>query len=161
MPKQYTTPPAMSIDPTKKFTATFETSRGTIVADLFAKEAPITVNNFVFLANEKFYDGTSFHRVIKDFMVQGGDPTGTGRGGPGYKFGDEVDTKKNPHKHQTGTLSMANAGPGTNGSQFFITHVATDWLDGKHTVFGQVKTGQDVVNKIQQGDTIKSVTISE
>jgi peptidyl-prolyl cis-trans isomerase B (cyclophilin B) len=140
---------------------TFDTSRGTIVADLFAKEAPITVNNFVFLANEKFYDGTSFHRVIKDFMVQGGDPTGTGRGGPGYKFGDEVDTKKNPHRHQIGTLSMANAGPGTNGSQFFITHVATDWLDGKHTVFGQVKTGQDVVNKIQQGDTIKSVTISE
>src|SRR5258707_11583621 len=102
MPKQYTPPPAMSIDPSKKYTATFDTSRGTIVADLFAKEAPMTVSNFVFLAKEKFYDGTSFHRVIKDFMVQGGDPTGTGRGGPGYKFGDEVDTKKNPHKHQVG-----------------------------------------------------------
>jgi peptidyl-prolyl cis-trans isomerase B (cyclophilin B) len=161
MAKQYSTPPAMSIDASKKYTATFETSRGTVVAELFAKEAPITVNNFVFLAKDKFYDGTSFHRVIKDFMVQGGDPTGTGRGGPGYKFGDEVDTKKNPHRHQVGTLSMANAGPGTNGSQFFITHVATDWLDGKHTVFGQVKSGQDVVNKVQQGDVLKSVTISE
>jgi peptidyl-prolyl cis-trans isomerase B (cyclophilin B) len=161
MSKQYPTPPAMSIDPSKKYTATFETSRGTIVAELFAKEAPITVNNFVFLAKDKFYDGTSFHRVIKDFMVQGGDPTGTGRGGPGYKFGDEVDIKKNPHRHQVGTLSMANAGPGTNGSQFFITHVATDWLDGKHTVFGQVKSGQDVVDKVQQGDVLKSVTISE
>jgi peptidyl-prolyl cis-trans isomerase B (cyclophilin B) len=161
MSKQYSTPPAMSIDPSKKYTATFDTSRGTIVAELFAKEAPITVNNFVFLAKEKFYDGTSFHRVIKDFMVQGGDPTGTGRGGPGYKFGDEVDTKKNPHVHQVGTLSMANSGPGTNGSQFFITHVATDWLNGKHTVFGLVKSGQDVVNKVQQGDVLKSVTISE
>src|SRR6202046_5246542 len=161
MSQQYSTPPTMAIDPAKKYTATFNTSRGEIVCELFAKDAPKTVNNFVFLAKEKFYDGTVFHRVINDFMVQGGDPTGTGRGGPGYKFGDEVDTKKNPHKHQVGTLSMANAGPGTNGSQFFITHVATDWLDGKHTVFGQVKTGQDVVNKIQQGDTIKSVTIGE
>jgi peptidyl-prolyl cis-trans isomerase B (cyclophilin B) len=161
MAKQYSTPPTMSIDAGKKFTATFDTSKGTIVAELFAKDAPITVNNFVFLAKEKFYDGTVFHRVINDFMVQGGDPTGTGRGGPGYKFGDEVDIKKNPHKHQVGTLSMANAGPGTNGSQFFITHVATDWLDGKHTVFGQVTTGQDVVNKIKQGDVLKSVTIAE
>ena len=161
MSKQYPAPPAMSIDPGKKFTATFDTSKGTIIAELFAKDAPITVNNFVFLAKEKFYDGTSFHRVINDFMVQGGDPAGTGRGGPGYKFGDEVDIKKNPHKHQVGTLSMANAGPGTNGSQFFITHVATDWLDGKHTIFGQVTTGQDIVNKIKQGDVLKSVTISE
>jgi peptidyl-prolyl cis-trans isomerase B (cyclophilin B) len=119
------------------------------------------VNNFVSLAKDGFYDGTSFHRVIADFMIQGGDPEGTGRGGPGYKFADETDPKKNPHKHQVGSLSMANAGPNTNGSQFFITHIATDWLNGKHTVFGQVKSGQDVVNAIKQGDTLKSVTIEE
>ena len=131
------------------------------LCDLFAKDAPITVNNFVFLAREKFYDGTKFHRVIADFMVQGGDPTGTGSGGPGYKFADEV--KNNPRKHQVGQPSMANAGPNTNGSQFFITHVVTDWLDGKHTVFGQVKDDQEpeVVNAIKQGDTINSVTIAE
>jgi peptidyl-prolyl cis-trans isomerase B (cyclophilin B) len=121
--------------------------------------APKTVNNFVFLAREKFYDGTKFHRVINDFMVQGGDPTGTGRGGPGYRFEDEVGADK--PRHQRGSLSMANAGPGTNGSQFFITHIVTDWLDGKHTVFGQVTEGQDVVDAIKQGDTLKSVTISE
>src|SRR3989440_1939022 len=161
MPKQYSAPPAISIDPNKKYTATFDTSRGQIVCDLFAKDAPNTVNNFVFLAREKFYDGTKFHRVIPDFMVQGGDPEGSGRGGPGYKFADEVDPKKNPNKHKVGSLSMANAGPNTNGSQFFITHVATDWLNGKHTVFGQVKSGQDVVNAIKQGDTLKSVTIEE
>ena len=161
MPKQYSAPPAMSIDPNKKYTATFDTSRGQIVCDLFAKDAPNTVNNFVFLARDKFYDGTKFHRVIPDFMVQGGDPEGSGRGGPGYKFGDEVDPKKNPNKHKVGSLSMANAGPNTNGSQFFITHVATDWLNGKHTVFGQVRSGQDVVNAVKQGDTLKSVTISE
>jgi peptidyl-prolyl cis-trans isomerase B (cyclophilin B) len=149
----------MAIDSSKHYTATFDTSKGTIVCDLFAKEAPKTVNNFVFLAREGFYDGTKFHRVIENFMIQGGDPTATGRGGPGYRF--EEETKGNPHKHQVGSLSMANAGPNTNGSQFFITHVATDWLDGKHTVFGQVKSGQDVVNKIQQGDTLKSVSISE
>lgn len=159
MSKQYSAPPAMSIDSSKKYTATFETSKGSIVCELFAKEAPKTVNNFVFLAREGFYDGTKFHRVIENFMVQGGDPTGTGRGGPGYKFEDE--TKGNPHKHQVGSLSMANAGPNTNGSQFFITHVVTDWLDGKHTVFGKVQSGQDVVNKIQGNDTLKSVTISE
>ena len=161
MPKQYSAPPVMSIDPNKKYTATFDTSRGQIVCDLFAKDAPNTVNNFVFLARDKFYDGTKFHRVIPDFMVQGGDPEGSGRGGPGYKFADEVDPKKNPNKHKVGSLSMANAGPNTNGSQFFITHVATDWLNGKHTVFGQVKSGQDVVNAVKQGDTLKSVTISE
>src|SRR2546421_1944788 len=161
MPKQYSAPPAMSIDPNKKYTATFDTSRGQIVCDLFAKDAPGTVNNFVFLARDRFYDGTKFHRVIPDFMVQGGDPEGSGRGGPGYKFADEVDPKKNPNKHKVGSLSMANAGPNTNGSQFFITHVATDWLNGKHTVFGQVKSGQDVVNAIKQGDTLKSVTIEE
>jgi peptidyl-prolyl cis-trans isomerase B (cyclophilin B) len=149
----------MSIDANKHYTATFETNKGTIVCELFAKDAPKTVNNFVFLAREGFYDGTKFHRVIPNFMVQGGDPTGTGRGGPGYKFEDE--TKGNPHKHQVGSLSMANAGPNTNGSQFFITHVVTDWLDGKHTVFGQVQSGQDIVNKIEGNDTLKSVTISE
>src|SRR5579871_3813787 len=159
MAKQYNAPPAMAIDPNKKYTATLATSRGEIVCELFAKEAPKTVNNFVFLAKEQFYDNTTFHRVINDFMVQGGDPTGTGRGGPGYRFEDEF--KGNPHRHKVGTLSMANAGPGTNGSQFFITHVVTDWLDGKHTVFGQVASGQDVVNKIQQGDQLKSVTIQE
>lgn len=129
------------------------------MVDLFPKEAPNTVNNFVFLSREGFYDGTVFHRVISNFMVQGGDPTGTGRGGPGYQFADEV--KGNPHKHQIGSLSMANAGPNTNGSQFFITHVVTDWLDGKHTVFGQVRSGQDVVNKVQQGDKLTSVKIEE
>jgi peptidyl-prolyl cis-trans isomerase B (cyclophilin B) len=161
MAKQYPTPPAMTIDPSKNYTATIETSRGTIVCDLFAKAAPKTVNNFVFLAREQFYDGTTFHRVIADFMIQGGDPEGSGRGGPGYKFGDEVDPRTNPNKHKVGSLSMANAGPSTNGSQFFITHVATDWLDGKHTVFGQVRSGQDVVNAVKQGDKIKSVKIAE
>jgi peptidyl-prolyl cis-trans isomerase B (cyclophilin B) len=159
MAKQYASPPPMAIDPKKNFTATFDTSRGSIVCDLFAKDAPATVNNFVFLAREGFYDGTKFHRVIQDFMVQGGDPEGTGRGGPGYKFADEL--KDNPNKHKVGSLSMANAGPNTNGSQFFITHVVTNWLDGKHTVFGQVRKGQDVVNGIQQGDTLKSVKIEE
>lgn len=159
MSKQYSDPPAMGIDANKKYTATFTTSRGEIVCELFAAAAPKTVNNFVFLAREKFYDGTVFHRVINDFMIQGGDPTGTGRGGPGYRFDDEF--KGNPHKHKVGTLSMANAGPGTNGSQFFITHIATNWLDGKHTVFGQVTQGQDVVNATKQGDQLKSVTITE
>lgn len=159
MAKSYSAPPAMQIDPAKNYTATFETSRGNIVCQLFAKEAPKTVNNFVFLARDGFYDGTTFHRVIPDFMIQGGDPTGTGRGGPGYRFEDEF--KGNPHTHSPGTLSMANAGPGTNGSQFFITHVETSWLNGKHTVFGKVTTGQDVVNAVQQGDTIKSIKIEE
>ena len=157
--KQYAAPPPMSIDSSKKYTATFETSRGTIVCELFAADAPNTVSNFVFLARDKFYDGTVFHRVIADFMIQGGDPTGTGRGGPGYRFADEC--KGNPNRHKVGSLSMANAGPNTNGSQFFITHIVTDWLDGKHTVFGQVTSGQDIVNATQQGDTLKSVTITE
>jgi len=159
MAKQYASPPAMSIDPNKSYTATFDTSRGKIVVDLFTRDAPSTVNNFVFLARDGFYNGTKFHRVIPDFMVQGGDPEGTGRGGPGYKFADEV--KNNPRKHQRGSLSMANAGPNTNGSQFFITHIATDWLNGKHTVFGQVRSGQEVVDSVKQGDTLKSVTIEE
>src|SRR5688500_4781065 len=159
MPKQYSGPPAMSIDSKRNYTATFETSRGKIVVDLFPKDAPNTVSNFVFLAKDGFYNGTKFHRVIPDFMIQGGDPEGTGRGGPGYKFADEL--KNNPRKHQVGSLSMANAGPNTNGSQFFITHIATDWLNGKHTVFGQVREGQDVVNAVKQGDTLNSVTITE
>lgn len=159
MPNQYSAPPAMTIDPGKTFTATIDTTRGRIVLELFSKEAPKTVNNFVFLARDNFYDGTTFHRVIADFMVQGGDPTGTGRGGPGYKFEDE--TKNNPNRHGKGVISMANAGPNTNGSQFFITHVETPWLDGKHTVFGRVLSGQEVVDTIQQGDTINAVTIEE
>lgn len=149
----------MAIDASKSYVATFDTSKGKIVCDLFAQDAPKTVNNFVFLAREKFYDGTTFHRVIADFMIQGGDPEGSGRGGPGYRFEDE--TKGSPHKHGVGALSMANAGPDTNGSQFFITHVETPWLNGKHTVFGQVREGQDVVNAVQQGDRLNSVTIEE
>jgi peptidyl-prolyl cis-trans isomerase B (cyclophilin B) len=159
MPKKYSAPPAMTIDVNKKYSAAFNTSRGEILCELFARDAPKTVNNFVFLAREKFYDGTVFHRVIPNFMIQGGDPTGTGSGGPGYQFADEL--KGNPHKHQVGSLSMANAGPNTNGSQFFITHVVTNWLDGKHTVFGKVLSGQDVVNAIQAGDELVSVTIRE
>jgi len=159
MAKQYPTPPPLTIDPNKKYSATLDTSKGKIVCELFAKDAPKTVNNFVFLAREGFYDGTVFHRVIANFMVQGGDPTATGTGGPGYRFEDE--TRNNPNKHKVGSLSMANAGPNTNGSQFFITHVVTDWLDGKHTVFGQVTDGQDVVNKIKQGDQLKAVVVEE
>ncbi len=149
----------MSIDPSKKYTATFATARGEVVCELFAKDAPKTVNNFVFLAREKFYDGTTFHRVIANFMIQGGDPEGSGRGGPGYRFEDEIQGRANSHK--VGSLSMANAGPNTNGSQFFITHVVTDYLDPKHTVFGQVIKGQDVVNAVRQGDVLTSVTITE
>lgn len=157
--KEYNAAPPLTIDTSKSYTATIDTSRGAIVAELFAKDAPNTVNNFVFLAREGFYDGTVFHRVIADFMVQGGDPTGTGRGGPGYRFADEV--KDNPHKHARGVLSMANAGPNTNGSQFFITHVETPWLNGKHTVFGRVLSGQDVVDSVQQGDKLNNVRIEE
>jgi len=149
----------MTIDPAKRYKAKLETSRGTIVCELFAGDAPKTVNNFVFLAREGFYDNTTFHRVIADFMIQGGDPTGTGRGGPGYRFEDEC--AGNPRRHQVGSLSMANAGPNTNGSQFFITHVVTPWLDGKHTVFGQVLSGQEVVNAVRQGDILKTVAIAE
>lgn len=159
MGKQYNAPPQMTIDPTRSYTATFDTSRGRIVCELFAKDAPVTVNNFVFLARENFYDGTIFHRVIADFMIQGGDPTGTGRGGPGYRFEDEV--RNNPNRHARGVLSMANAGPNTNGSQFFITHVDTPWLDGKHTVFGRVLSGLEVVDTVQQGDQLNSVTVEE
>ena len=138
--------------------ATIETNHGSIGVDLFDEDAPTTVENFLKLARDGFYNGVIFHRVIENFMIQGGDPTGTGRGGPGYRFEDELD---NPHRHQVGSLSMANAGPNTNGSQFFITHIATDWLNGKHTVFGQVRSGQDVVNAIQAGDELTGVTINE
>jgi peptidyl-prolyl cis-trans isomerase B (cyclophilin B) len=149
----------MEIDPAKKYKATISTARGDIVIELAPEHAPKTVNNFVFLARQGFYDGVVFHRVISNFVIQGGDPTGTGRGGPGYTFEDE--TSGNPLKHGTGYLSMANAGPGTNGSQFFITHSPQPHLDGKHTVFGKVIEGQDVVNAIRQGDKMDSVTIEE
>jgi len=148
----------LKIDLKKQYTATIETNRGDIVLKLYARQAPVTVNNFVCLAEDGYYEGVTFHRVISDFMIQGGDPTGTGRGGPGYTFADEFDPKL---KHdRPGVLSMANAGPKTNGGQFFITHVPTPWLDGKHTVFGQVTRGQDVVNRIEQGDVMLSVRIS-
>lgn len=159
MSKQYAAPPPMSIDINKTYTATFETTRGSIVCELYTKDAPKTVNNFVFLARDQFYDGTVFHRVIADFMIQGGDPTASGRGGPGYRFEDE--TANNPRRHVVGALSMANAGPDTNGSQFFITHVVCNWLDGKHTVFGKVTQGQDVVNAVKQGDKLIKVTVAE
>jgi peptidyl-prolyl cis-trans isomerase B (cyclophilin B) len=149
----------MQIDTKKSYSAIVETSRGTIELEMYAQYAPKTVNNFVFLAREKFYDGVTFHRVISNFMVQGGDPTGSGRGGPGYRFEDEF--AGNPLKHETGVISMANAGPGTNGSQFFITHSPQSHLDGRHTVFGKVVKGQDVVNAIRQGDKMVKVTINE
>jgi cyclophilin family peptidyl-prolyl cis-trans isomerase len=161
--KEYSSPPAMQIDANKLYNAHFKTNRGEFDVKLHAKEAPITVNNFVFLARDGFYDGLIFHRVIKDppFMVQGGDPTGTGGGGPGYKWNDEPSALKLRHDGP-GVLSMANAGANTNGSQFFITHVATPWLDGKHAVFGRVEgDGQKVVDAIEQGDQLQSVTITE
>ena len=139
-------------------TATFETDKGTIKLELFDEEAPKTVGNFEKLAKDGFYDGLKFHRVIKDFMIQGGCPQGTGTGGPGYKFDDEKSALKLKHD-KPGILSMANSGPNTNGSQFFITHVPCPHLDGKHAVFGHVTEGQDVVNKIKQGDKIQSVTV--
>lgn len=149
----------MQIDPANSYTATIKTNRGDIVIDLYADKAPRTVNNFVALARDSFYDGVTFHRVIKDFMIQTGDPTGTGRGGPGYRFADEF--HPNLIHDGPGVLSMANAGPNTNGSQFFITHVATDWLDNKHAVFGKVRRGQDVVDAIQQGDVMERIEIEE
>lgn len=133
------------------------TSKGDIHATLFASKAPMTTANFLNLAKHGYYNDLTFHRVIADFMIQGGDPTGTGMGGPGYKFADEFSPSL---KHdRPGIFSMANSGPGTNGSQFFITHTATPWLDNKHSVFGEVTQGQDVVNAIRQGDKIKSIDI--
>jgi peptidyl-prolyl cis-trans isomerase B (cyclophilin B) len=156
--KQWDAPPEMQIDESKNYSVKLVTNRGTIELELFPQHAPKTVNNFVFLAGEGYYDGVKFHRVIADFMIQSGDPTGTGRGGPGYKFGDELEG--NPLKHERGVISMANAGPNTNGSQFFITHVSTPHLNGKHTVFGKVTKGQDVVDAIRQGDTIAKVEVA-
>lgn len=164
----YTTPPPMVIDPNKHYTATIVTEKGEIVIELYADKAPKTVNNFVFLAREGFYDNTTFHRVIPGFMAQGGDPTGQGAGGPGYTFEDEFNSDL---KHDgPGVLSMANAGPNTNGSQFFITFDATPWLDGHHTVFGHVIEGMDVLFSIsprdpqtatQPGDKIITIRIEE
>lgn len=148
--RQWSTPPAMSIDPKKKYTATIKTEKGDIVIKLHADKTPKTVNNFVFLSRSGFYTDCIFHRVIADFMAQGGDPTGTGRGGPGYRFEDEFHPALKHSK--PGILSMANAGPGTNGSQFFITYVPTPWLDNRHSVFGEVTSGMDVVLSIAPRD---------
>jgi len=139
-------------------TATFETTKGTITIELYDDKTPKTVANFEKLAGEGFYNGLTFHRVIADFMIQGGCPQGTGTGGPGYKFEDEFHPEL---RHDgPGVLSMANSGPNTNGSQFFITHVATPHLDDKHSVFGRVTAGQDVVDSIAKGDKIDSLTIA-
>jgi len=148
--KQWSKPPAMEIDLKNKYSAVISTTNGEITIQLFADKAPRTVNNFVFLSRQGFYDDTIFHRIIKDFMVQGGDPTGTGTGGPGYRFEDEFSPGLRHDK--PGVLSMANAGPRTNGSQFFITHVPTPWLDNRHSVFGQVTQGIDVVLSIPPRD---------
>lgn len=155
---QWKNPPSMQIDLKKNYQVKMETNRGDIQLELYPQHAPKTVNNFVFLAEQGFYDGVTFHRVINNFVIQGGDPTGTGTGGPGYRFEDEV--INNPLKHETGVISMANAGPNTNGSQFFITHSPQPHLNGKHTVFGKVITGQEVVNAIRQGDSMLKVTVS-
>lgn len=142
---------------TKELQVNIKTNQGAIQVTLFPDKAPMTVANFLNLAQRKYYDGIVFHRVIPNFMIQGGDPTGTGRGGPGYKFKDECVPELVFDK--PGLLAMANAGPGTNGSQFFVTHVPTPWLNGKHTIFCAVKSGQDVVDKIKQGDKIESIEI--
>ena len=149
----------MQIDETKNYSVSITTNRGIIGLELYPQHAPQTVNNFVYLASQGFYDGVLFHRVIPNFMIQGGDPTGSGRGGPGYRFADEVNG--NPLRHERCVISMANAGPNTNGSQFFITHLPTPHLDGKHTVFGKVVIGEDIVDTIEQGDEIVSVTVSD
>lgn len=166
-PRTYAAPPPMTIDINKQYAATIETEKGDIVVELFAADAPKTVNNFVFLAREGFYNGCTFHRVIPGFMAQGGDPTGTGAGGPGYTFEDEFSQRS----HTAGALSMANRGPNTNGSQFFITYTPQPHLDGRHTVFGRVIEGMDVLNKLTprdplknpsfEGDTITRITIDE
>jgi len=150
---QFSSPPAMSLDASKSYNATIKTDKGDIRLTLESRKAPKTVNNFVFLARQGFYDGVIFHRVLADFMAQTGDPTGTGTGGPGYKFADEFHPDL---RHDgPGVLSMANAGAGTNGSQFFITHVATPWLDDKHSVFGRVSGGLDVLLSIPVRDPSK------
>lgn len=166
---QWDSPPAMSIDPDKIYLATFETASGTFTIELFAEDAPLTVNNFVFLAEEGYYDNTTFHRVLADFMAQGGDPTGTGMGGPGYTFADEIS-----YAHifdSAGLLAMANSGPDTNGSQFFITYGPTPWLNGSHTIFGKLVDGMDVLlalrerdpqlNPTEPGEALLSVGVQE
>ena len=157
--KEWASAPEMVIDPAKTYTATIATDKGDMVLELFANKTPKTVNNFVFLAREGFYDNITFHRVIADFMAQGGDPTGTGMGGPGYRFADEFHPELKHDK--PGILSMANAGPGTNGSQFFITHVPTPHLNNKHSVFGQVTAGMDVLMALKNGSKINSIVITE
>ena len=166
-PKSYSSPPTMTIDTSKQYTATIETEKGNMVLELFARDVPVTVNNFVFLAREGFYDGSTFHRVIPGFMAQGGDPTGTGMGNAGYRFDDEFTS----HQHEAGTLSMANSGPDTNSAQFFITFTPQHGLDNKHTVFGQLIEGMDVLQKLTprdpsqnpqfEGDKILRITIEE
>ncbi len=148
MAKQYSSPPPMSIDPSKKYTAEIDTSAGMMTAEFFTGDAPNTVNNWIFLARDGYYDGVIFHRVIKGFMIQGGDPTGTGRGGPGYRFEDEPVTKP----YSRGTLAMANAGPNTNGSQFFVMHADYN-LPPNYTIFGRLTSGEDVLDKIAAAKT--------
>jgi len=155
--KTYSSPPPMIIDTSKNYTATIETEKGNLVLELFARDVPVTVNNFVFLAREGFYDGTTFHRVIPGFVAQGGDPTGTGTGTPGYSFADEF----SEHTHVAGALSMANSGPNTNGCQFFITYTPQHHLDGVHSVFGQLIEGMDVLESLVPGDVIIRITIKE
>jgi len=156
-PMSYSAPPSMTIDTEKEYTATIETEKGNLELELFAKDVPVTVNNFVFLAREGFYDNTTFHRVIPDFMAQAGDPTATGTGGPGYSFNDEFTS----HTHDTGTLSMANSGPNTNGSQFFITYAPQPHLNNRHSVFGRLTDGMDLLKKLSNGDAIVRITIQE
>jgi len=159
-PKTYSAPPPMTIDTSKQYTATIETEKGDLVLELFASDVPMTVNNFVFLARDGFYDGLTFHRVVREpspFVVQGGCPIGDGTGNPGYQFDDEI----TEHTHITGALSMANSGPNTNGCQFFITYAPQHHLDGKHSVFGQLIEGMDVLERLEQGDVIIRVTIDE
>jgi len=167
MPKQYSSAPAQTVDASKTYTATIVTTAGTLTAQLFPAEAPRTVNNFVFLAKDGFYDGVIFHRVIKGFMIQGGDPKGTGTGGPGYKFNDEPVTRD----YLRGTLAMANAGPNTNGSQFFVMH-ADYRLPKNYTIFGKLTAGEEIVDAIATAPTgsqdrplqpvsITSITITE
>jgi len=163
---KWDSPPKMALDKKKNYTATIKTEKGDMVFELFAKDAPVTVNSFIFLARQGYYDGCTFHRVIPGFVAQGGDPTGTGAGGPGYKFDNEITS----HKHITGAISMANAGPNTNGSQFFICYANLPSLDGSYNVFGQIKSGNEVLKAItprdpsssrSPGDKINTITITE
>jgi peptidyl-prolyl cis-trans isomerase B (cyclophilin B) len=156
-PKSYNSPTPMTIDVNKKYTALIKTARGDLTIELFPQDAPVTVNNFVTLARNGFYNGLTFHRIIPGFMAQGGDPSGNGTGGPGYKFQDEFSSRT----HQAGSLSMANSGPNTNGSQFFICYAPQPHLNGKHTVFGQLTQGMDVLKQLVNGDKMNEVVITE